>query len=394
LKLKKNAFQPWIAAAIVAVLILTCIGAYLYVQTSKDNSASASTTPKLEDDPNWDLADKAEVKIYVSTGDTHTIARNVMLNDTLFGGTSLLSQYGVEYDLVVSGYANGGDVMVGINAGTIDIALIGAPPVIMKSINENAKVSIIAASNYVGSAILVKDPSIKSFADLGGKVIATPGVASIQHLMYLDEAKAAGLKTGLVPDGPLSSDTVYYKVVSPTNQEAFFKNGQIDAAVTWEPQASSILASGAAYLLKWSGDIWKDHPCTVVVVSNKFLSEHPTVVTRFIKAHMYATDWINEVLDHPGSDNYTKLAEMTAGITNRDVEVIKESFKHVVYGYDIDKAYKSRLADFAKLLDESENIDKSRWAATGYLKFEYFIDDLVDLRVLDAAERLDVSQGK
>ena len=132
-----------------------------------------------------------EVRVGYLVGDLHQFARvvasNVTVGERMFGESkSIFAAYGIK-DVISEGgpYANGGYEMGAFGTGSIDIGYLGSPPAMLKHINEEIGITIISQVNSVGSAIFVSD-EIDSIEDFEGKTIATPGPASIQHLMFLD----------------------------------------------------------------------------------------------------------------------------------------------------------------------------------------------------------------
>jgi NitT/TauT family transport system substrate-binding protein len=86
--------------------------------------------------------------------------------------------------------------MTAFSTGGIDMGYLGSPPAIIKHLNvndANSNIRIVAQANSEGSAIIVNN-DIQTIADMGGKVIATPGPGSIQHLLLLAFAEANGFK--------------------------------------------------------------------------------------------------------------------------------------------------------------------------------------------------------
>jgi len=128
------------------------------------------------------------------TGDLHQLAQYVARNTSVFGSDSLFEQYGVDVDVAVGApYASGPAEMENFANGNVDIGYLGAPPAILKHINSpmvNAK--IVALVNTEGSALVVA-PGINSLNDLRGKVVAVPGVGSIQYLLLQVIMREAGI---------------------------------------------------------------------------------------------------------------------------------------------------------------------------------------------------------
>ncbi len=163
-----------------------------YVNHLVDNSVMASA---MAVQPSDHIV--ANVSLGYLTGDLHQFARVIASNDTVGGGQSLFEKYGVSVSTPnPAGYANGGAVMDAFKAGTIDMGYLGAPPALLKVINSGVDIKIISLVNSEGSAIIAAK-GITSFDQLNGKTIATPGPASIQHLLLLFYADEMGYKVKL-----------------------------------------------------------------------------------------------------------------------------------------------------------------------------------------------------
>lgn len=140
------------------------------------------------------------VKLGFLQGDLHQFARVVasdvsIWDGTEFDGKNLFTQWGVNIQSP-SPYGNGALLMDGFGMGEINMGYLGSPPAIIKHLNvnnENSNIRIVAQVNIEGSAILVSN-EIQTIQDLGGKVIATPGPGSIQHLLLMAYAEANGMK--------------------------------------------------------------------------------------------------------------------------------------------------------------------------------------------------------
>lgn len=152
------------------------------------NSVSESPTILNPDDP---------IRLGYLTGDIHQLAQYVAANSSVLGGTlSIFEKYGLNVVAATGApYSNGGVEMDAFVAGHVDIGYLGAPPAILKKLNVDADTTIIAQVNAEGSAIVVATGSqISSLADLSGKIVATPGESSIQHLLLKIALNELGLK--------------------------------------------------------------------------------------------------------------------------------------------------------------------------------------------------------
>jgi len=116
-------------------------------------------------------------------GDLHQVAQIVALNETYFEGTSMFEKYGLNVKANTP-YLNGNAEMAGFKNGEVDVGYLGAPPAILKRLNEAIGTTIVAQANIEGSGLVVSASSdVESLHDLVGKIVATPGEASIQHLL-------------------------------------------------------------------------------------------------------------------------------------------------------------------------------------------------------------------
>ena len=83
--------------------------------------------------------------------------------------------------------------MTAMASGEVDVGYVGITPV-LSSIEKGVPVKVISAAQTEGSGIVVaKNSDIDSVSDLAGKKVATPGEASIQHVLLSAYLKNNGL---------------------------------------------------------------------------------------------------------------------------------------------------------------------------------------------------------
>lgn len=348
-----------IAGIVAAVVIVAAVGAVVLMNNGGDGGDDETT-----------------VRVGYLTGDLHQLSRLVLMNESAFGGTSLLEKYGINAVAAnPGGYANGGEIMNQFAAGTIDIAWLGAPPTVLGAINSNTAVKIIATANTEGSAIIATG-DIYNITDLNQKKVATPGPSSIQHLLFLSVCEANGLDVALSGAGT-AENTVYWTQIAPVNQKAALTSGEVDAAVSWEPYCSDSLLDGTAHLVNWSSDIWPDHPCCVVAVATGFAEAHPEIVAKFVRADIDANIWISDSLSDVGSDNYTALLNMAKNFSNRNETVVLQALEHITLTYGINDNLKDWLVQFTNSYLDLGVITQEKWNSRGYASVEAFVDALV-----------------
>lgn len=245
-------------------------------------------------------------------------------------------------------FNNGGDLMTAMASGDVDVGYVGITPV-LSSIANGVPVKVISAAQTEGSGIVVaKDSGINDVSDLAGKKIATPGEASIQHMLLTYYLEQNGMS---INDLKVSSMKV------PSMNDAL-KTGKIDGMITFEPYVTIAEKNGAA-VLAGSQDILPDHPCCVVVASDKYIENHPNETQKILEIHENATDFINE--------NSDEAAGMLPSDIVSDVEVEKVSMSSFPFISGLNESYKQDVMDFMDLevdlgvLKEPISQDKIFW---------------------------------
>ena len=242
--------------------------------------------------------------------------------------TGMFKNAGVEVELYE--YNNGGDLMSAMASGDLDVGYVGITPVIY-SISKEVPVRIVAGAQNEGSGLLSHSSSIKSVSDLKGKVVATPGEASIQSVLLKYDLKKNGLSTS-----DIESPTMK---VSSMNDA--LKTGGIDAMLTYEPYVTISKEINHQNLVETSGEILPDHPCCVVVMNEKFLSSHSNKAKKILDVHKKATDKIKA--DPEGMVKY-----LPANIVP-DPKLEKESLTHIKWVSGLNDTYKKNVYNFLNI---------------------------------------------
>lgn len=227
-------------------------------------------------------------------------------------------------------FNNGGDLMTAMASGDVDVGYVGITPV-LSSIEKGVPIKVISAAQTEGSGIVVaKDSNINSVSDLAGKKIATPGEASIQHMLltyYLEQ------------NGMSINDLKVSAMKVPSMNDAL-KTNNIDGMITFEPYVSIAEKNGAKVLVD-SADILPNHPCCVVVASDKFIKDHPNETNTILEIHKNATDFIN--------NNTDEAATLLPSDIVSDVEVEKSAIAGFPFISGLNESFKDDVNDFMNL---------------------------------------------
>ncbi|CAM5435322.1 aliphatic sulfonate ABC transporter substrate-binding protein [Streptomyces avidinii] len=192
-----------------------------------------------------------------------------------------------------------------LNGGSLDIGFIGPSPSIngyVKSKGSNLR--IISGSASGGVKLVVNPDKIKTLDDLKGKKIATPQKGNTQDVAFLNWISEKGWTVD--PESG-KGDVSVVRTDNKVTPDAF-KQGSIDGAWVPEPTASKLVSDGGSVLLDETA-LWPDKKFVItnIIVSQKFLKEHPDVVEAVLKGTVKTNEWINANPDKAKASANAKL---------------------------------------------------------------------------------------
>ncbi|WP_265447437.1 ABC transporter substrate-binding protein [Flexivirga meconopsidis] len=231
-------------------------------------------------------------------------------------------------------------------AGSIDAVYLGPNP----AINAYAKtkgdgVRLIAGGASGGASLVVK-PGITSVSQLAGKTLATPQLGGTQDIALKYFLK----KNGFTVNG---SGPKNVKVLAQDNAQTLqlFQQGQIDGGWLPEPWATRLQVQGGAKTLvdeksQWPGG---QFVTTNLLVSTKFLQEHPQTVEALLKAQVQTVQQIKK--DPTGSA--AQLDGALAKLTGKPLPkgVAAKALGNVQVGWDPYAASLQQTAEHAVAVD-------------------------------------------
>ncbi|WP_327169253.1 ABC transporter substrate-binding protein [Streptomyces subrutilus] len=240
-----------------------------------------------------------------------------------------------------------------LNGGSLDIGFIGPSPSIngyVKSKGTNLR--IISGSASGGVKLVVNPDKIKTLDDLKGKKIATPQKGNTQDVAFLNWISEKGWKVD--PESG-KGDVSVVRTDNKVTPDAF-KQGSIDGAWVPEPTASKLVSDGGTVLLDET-DLWPDKKFVItnIIVSQKFLKEHPDVVEAVLKGTVKTNEWINANPDKAKESANARLA--AEGGKPLEAKVIDPAWKSILVTDDpLASTLKteSEWAVKAKLIEQPE----------------------------------------
>jgi NitT/TauT family transport system substrate-binding protein len=184
--------------------------------------------------------------------------------------------------------------MEALFAGAIDITYVGPNPAITAYLRSQGEALRVVAGAASGGASLVvrSDSGIQKPEDFHGKKIASPQMGNTQDVALRAWLKAHGMKST-----DKGGDVQVVPLANPDQLTLFLKK-ELDGAWAPEPWATRLIREGGGRLFLDERDLWPGNQflTTHLVVSTKYLREHPDVIKTWLRAHVEVTEWINSHL--------------------------------------------------------------------------------------------------
>jgi NitT/TauT family transport system substrate-binding protein len=220
---------------------------------------------------------QAQDKTVVRMGDI-VAADVVYVAPVLAAEKGFFAQEGLEVKRSV--YQNGPAVTQHMASNELDIGM-AATFVLLVAKAQGVDLKIVMSLAKDNAPLAVRK-TIKTFKDLDGKKIGTPGLGTVHdiNLNYIE--KTHGVTVKHVPG----------KI---TDLLTFFEKGEIDGLVGWEPiVAEAVHRLGAHYLAK---SMRPGSESQALAVSGKFLREKPEAVHHVLRAYLKGIRYFDSNFD-------------------------------------------------------------------------------------------------
>ncbi len=175
-------------------------------------------------------------------------------------------------------------------AGELDLSYIGPNPAINAYVKSGGTAIRIVCGACSGGAALVvrKDSPIARPRDFEGRSLATPQLGNTQDVA----ARAWLLENGM--DWLERGGKVRVQPLANPDQLTLFLKKELDGAWTVEPWVTRLILEGGGKVFLEEASRWPEgrFVTTHLIVSTKFLEEHPDLVRTWIEEHVRLTDWI------------------------------------------------------------------------------------------------------
>jgi len=183
--------------------------------------------------------------------------------------------------------------------------------------------NVIVAASSANCAMMVAAPNIKSWADIKGKRIGIVTKFDVQYLTLTKE---------ILPRFGLSEKDVQLALVPVPEVAAALVTGDIAAAFPFEPYGTNAVDKGAKLLLpandlvdqtKLKSDMLRNG----MIMTRKFVKEHPELAKRLVWAHLDAVHLMK-------TDRKVGLSTLKVYTPNIDMALLEKSYDNCGWQYD------------------------------------------------------------
>jgi len=292
----------------------------------------------------------------------------------------MATEKGYKVTIVEESFPSGPPQMERFMAGAVDVAYVGAAPVVSEVAQALAlekegksvpKAVIVAAVNTQGSALVVRPElaeTYKGAESLKGKTLGTFPPGSIQDNLLKEWLAKNGLKPG--EDVTVISGT-------PPELIDLLSTGKIDGAFLPSPGPEIAEIRGIGRIVETSEDIAPGHLCCVLALSDRFIEENPELAEIIVKAHIKATEYIKENPEEALEIGSVKLAKLWNYDVNFVREILRKSLVENVTGLQF-------TADPHAVADKTMKYVEIQYRL-GYIPEKPTINDLFDFTLYDEA---------
>ncbi len=272
---------------------------------------------------------------------------------SLFEASGVAS--GLPYAIEWSEFGAAQPLLEALNAGALDLGHQG-DFAFLTAFAAGAQLKAIGASKALpaGQAILVRDPAIRSIADLRGRKVAGNRAGWGQYLIH------AALQQANIPVA-----AVDIKLLPPADAALAFRSGGVDAWAVWDPYVSfEVVTFGARVLVDGSG---LSPSITFVAATDNAIAGKRALLVDFLERFAAAWQW--------AQGHIPDYARYNAALTHLPQPVLERAYgEQQTIAVRLDSG---QITDFQRVADQS--------AAFGLLRGGLEVRDSLDLTFTPAS---------
>lgn len=178
-------------------------------------------------------------------------------------------------------------------SGQVNAVHLLSPMTVWARFGSKAPAKVVAWNHTSGSGLSVL-PHINSVKELGGTTVAIPFWYSIHNVVLQILLRENGLTPVSKKTGTPAANEVNLIVMAPADMVPALASKQISGYIVAEPFNAASEVLGVGKILRFTGDVWKDHACCLVFMHERDIQQRPEWVQRAVNAMVKAQLWTRE----------------------------------------------------------------------------------------------------
>jgi NitT/TauT family transport system substrate-binding protein len=176
-------------------------------------------------------------------------------------------------------------------SGNVNVVHMLSPMTVWARYGSKSPSKVVAWNHINGSAVTVAvKPQINQVTDLGGTTFAIPFWYSIHNIVLQFLLRNKGLQP--IKDGKPGPRQVKLVVMAPSDMLPGLATGRISGYIVAEPFCGAAELMKVGKILRFTGDVWKEHACCVVQMHEKDINHRPQWVQKVVNGIVQAQVWV------------------------------------------------------------------------------------------------------
>lgn len=233
-------------------------------------------------------------------------------------------------------------------SGQVNVVHLLSPMTVWARYGSQSRAKVVAWNHMSGSGLTVLN-DINDVADLGGRTVAIPFWYSLHNVVLQHLLKSKGLES--ISEGEPGPKQVKLVVMAPSDMLPALANKQIAGYTVAEPFNASAELLKVGKILRFTGDVWKDHACCVVLMHEHDLEQRPEWTQKVVNGIVQAQAWIQEnrqetarILAKDNPQRYTPHSYET--LAQVLVPELLDTAQYEASGAIVNKDWKEKRIDF------------------------------------------------
>jgi NitT/TauT family transport system substrate-binding protein len=163
-----------------------------------------------------------------------------------------------------------------LQAGQVDAVHLLMPLALQLRFQREFPLKVLSWNHTDGSALTVQR-SLGTVEDLAGETVAIPNWFSIHNIVLQLLLRANDLEPVRQGEPAKASRQVKLVVMAPPDMPPALAQGSIAGYIVADPFNAAAEVQEIGKILRFTGDVWRNHACCVVAVNESMVRERPAV---------------------------------------------------------------------------------------------------------------------